>query len=92
MKTKTFKNYQLIACTAIAVTAGASGRQDAILVHDIDACSADADQVLYGYDLASMDEETFFDTCENDCAAFSSNWEDLDSVLIGDEPIYNYCF
>ncbi len=93
MLTKKFGRYQLIACTAIAsVDEGAteSDRQDAILVRDIAACAGDADQVLFGYSLEDMDEESFQDACTYDSDAFSGYYEDLDSVLIDGKPISYY--
>lgn len=92
---KTFGNYQLISCTAIAFSADAestdSDRQDAILVRDLAAaCAGDTDQVLFGYSLDEMDEDAFKDACIYDSCAFSLYDEDLDSILIDGKPLSTY--
>ena len=85
MKTKIIGNYQLISCTAIAISAESTERQDAILCRSLDSCPGDADSVIFGYGFDDLDTLDCLDGC-----ATSALQDDLDTVLIDDFPIEHY--
>lgn len=86
MEKKIIGNYELIACTAIAASAGDTERQDAILVRDLDV-EFDPDAVLFGYNFKEMDADALEDAFMNDSSAFSTYEEDITSVLIDGRPL-----
>ncbi len=89
MKKKVFGNYELIACTATAVSIGDTERQDAVLVRKLDV-EIDSDSVLFGYIFEEMDEDALEGAFANDGSAFSTYEEDIDSVLVDGHPISDY--
>ena len=87
METKIINNrYELIACTAIAIEAGDTEVQDAILCRTMGACLGDAFCVYFGYTPAEL-----ADSIEDaDYPDFSD--DTLATVRIDGQPISAYCF
>ena len=75
--------YTVQECTAIAVTAGDKERQDALLVTRADESGEKDMQIVFGWTMPE-DGEGFAAMCE-DSGAWSSDWEDLETVLLPGE-------
>ena len=77
--------YTVQTCTAIAVTAGDKERQNALLVYrtDEEARNEEDVMVVFGWTMPE-DDEGFAAMCD-DPFAWSSDWEDLNTVIIDEE-------
>ena len=75
--------YTVQECTAIAVTAGDKERQDALLVTRADESGEKDMQIVFGWTMPE-DGEGFAAMCE-DSGAWSSDWEDLNTVILEEE-------
>lgn len=75
--------YELTTCTAIAVTADETTRQDALYFHDKEDKFHDADGVIFGYDLD--DFESSDDFASMDGFALSTDSAELDTVRFESE-------
>lgn len=87
---KIIGRYQYIDCTAIAVSAGDTARQSAVLIRDLSAAPGDADSILFGCivsDLPDSDPEL-----ESLLAGepISSYYEDLATVEAYGLPLSRY--
>lgn len=49
--------FQYIDCTAIAIGAGDSVRQDSVLIRDLEAAGGDADSILFGWHVANIPDD-----------------------------------
>ena len=88
MEKKIIDRYELIACTAVAVNAGDTERQSAILCRDTEACLGDAFCVYFD---CALDEINDLSDLENlDAPEFDD--ETLATVRIDGQPISAYCF
>jgi len=83
MKTITILNCEFTACTAIAVSDGDTERQNAVFVHDLNDEFRNGDFVAFGYALPE-DEDDARNIFE-DWSSHSSDWEDLETVIIDGE-------
>lgn len=87
---KIVANCQYIDCTAIAVSAGDTTRQRAVLIRELDAAPGDADSILYGFSVEDIPDNAE-DIISNLSAEYSSCDEsDLATVLIDDAPLSDY--
>lgn len=71
--------YTIDTCTAIACTIGDTERQDALLVTTIADSGEKFENVVFGYEMPEDADE--FDAICEDSAAWSSDHEDLASVI-----------
>lgn len=70
--------FEITNCTAIAHSIGSTARQSAVFFHDLQDDNRDGDSVIFGYTESDFSED--FDFSKIDSSAFSSWYEDLDSV------------
>ena len=75
--------YELIACTAISTESGDTEAQEAIYCRDME--SPDGDCVIFGYELADLD-----DLADIDGITFDE--DTLRTVRIDGQPVSAYCF
>lgn len=75
--------YEITTCTAIAVTADDTTRQDALYFHDKEDKFHDADGVIFGYDLDDFESSDDFENM--DWAALSTDQDDLETVRFESE-------
>lgn len=86
---KIIGRFQYVDCTAIAISAGDSVRQDSVLIRDVERTWVD-DEVLFGWTVADIpDTQEEIETIlmgeypSADCA-------DLDTVFIDGRPLSEY--
>ena len=71
--------YKITNCTAIALNAGDTERQDALLIEHTADSGEKFDYVVFGYQMPETSED-FADMCE-DCNAWDSDYETLETVV-----------
>ena len=70
--------FEITNCTAVAHSIGSAARQSAVFFHDLQDENRDGDSVIFGYTESDFSEDSDFSKI--DSSAFSSCYEDLDSV------------
>ena len=75
---KVYNGYEFSECTAIALEAGDTTRQNAIFCHKIDDEFRDGDCVIFGYSLPADEEDA--ENILSDYSAHSSDYETLATV------------
>lgn len=76
--------YELTTCTAIAVTAGDTTRQDALYFHDREDEFHDGDSVVFGYNIDWVNDDSDLSDPDFD-KSLSRDWEDLETVRFESE-------
>ena len=87
---KIIGKYQLVACTAIAVSEGDTVRQGGVLIRDLDAAPGDADGILVGWSVSDLpdSEPELEDSISGEYA--STYEEDLRTVEVRGLPLSRY--
>ena len=80
--------YTVTECTAIAVTAGDTERQDALYVYSFSDAGEKFEYVVFGYAMPEDDDE--FLTMSDDYSAWSSDYEDVETVDCPRCTIYDW--
>lgn len=81
---------QFIDCTAIAVSAGDTARQPAVLIRDLSAAPGDADSILFGWSVSDLpDSESELE--DSISGEYTSTYEeDLRAVEVDGLPLSHY--
>ena len=86
---KTIGKYRLIDCTAIASSIGDTERQNSVLCVTVDdgVTIPDSEIVFFGCEVNDFMEEDDFESCPA-----SSDFSDLNTILIEGKPMDEYIF
>ena len=86
---KIVSHYLLIDCTAIAVSAGDTERQNAVLIRDLEA-EFDADSIYFGVEVADLPDTPSDLESAISGEPISMDYEDLGTVEVDGRPISDY--
>lgn len=72
--------YTVTTCTAIAVTADDTTRQDALLIESTADSGEKFRYIVFGYEMPDTAED--FEAMSDDSSAWTSDYEDLETVEV----------